>query len=1447
VAAEYGSRKQAEAMGKLPYIARYLGLSGDEALRHAIQYRQKVIDQAKQTPTGTKVIAPSAKVIPDAGALSASELQPQSLVQKMNVAIEGLKQQRAGFLAEITNLRAIQELDEATDEDVTQAAAAILDLQRGIRKIDERAKELTQQIKIVEAVANQVGEPSTKERIRNVLGKMFGVNPDQLSKLMPNLEIGSDAQINEKGEYTFADGTVVHGIKPTVVALYDPRSNKIAVIVERVTKGQERPILYHELFHKRGGQLLGAKGIAKAREEVIRWSTLPKSDPRRQLWERIKPRLDRAVEGRVGKDRETTMDEELLPYAIEQAVSDGYTIDPRKVLDKGVEGWLARTWNSFIRAIKSAFGATPKGMTIEDLLAAAYGAAQLELPPGFGTAAAPIVEKIARNLRGIPPMKPGVGALRAAAALRGTPFFAERAADLETGRETYVPELLPAERRVRGTRPTEADQTREQALADASREELEEAAAAPPPPGPSDILASSIFNFGPDKDVAIRNRDDLEQYARTKTRPNLPWIAEERNRWIKNIIDHQWPFLKWLEANSLPTRAWEKLKLVPGRLKSRAEKWNREITDPIASDIAKLAKSLNVGYDIAALDAGWFATTRHIPEANAALRQKFLARIAAGDASAVKDLRRLDETQRGLHPQLDDKMRLAAGGLTDREAAAIHHDLVSRYTPAQVRQVEAIADKIVAGFEELKNKAVASGQISQQALRQFPKFRYYVALTGPNSPVWDTNQASDAFGSYIAENKLRGREGRGGTVSESAVEALAERLGRVAAYEASAPFKEALNDLYMQTQATGQAIGLDRVAANLVQQPGVSDVIWNDPATGKRYIFRFEEPGIGEAILNKNREYTESTTLNVIDTITRKFARAQTQWVIAFGPINAIRDIQEKSILVRSRNVKDAQGRLVEPNALFKRSWKHVLNPETWRAAYALGFNDNHRASNATQIGQWSNELIEDGGVSTFGEQTRRGLRTIEERVKKEAAKLGIRGRGIQGWSGMEKFIRNYNLMFEIMSSLSVNAAMRELGVDRETASFTTLDLMNFQNVGAKTSWLRAMYAFFNPAVQSGFQIGRQLVTKQPGAAAGLVLTRGMRDFAGLMVASYFLQALMRLFSPDDPELGDELDGKGTWEVERNMSITILGVPVKIPVGFGLPQLAWGLVNSIFRWQSGRYDTADAVTQAAMAWMKSLYPIPISEVEITKNPMAFLVKTFTPTAFRPAVDLATNTDAWGNPLTVYYPDRSKYRSEQGKITTPLFWKNMAKELKDTFGLDVYPEHLKVMADTFMWGPPGYALQSFVDADKEKEGRKLNPFDEVPMSNWLRILGASRIIGGRSRYLEARYYDEYEKALTVRRDENLAKQRGNLRDWLREDPSRARRLAILKREETKMRLLGREFNDVVRSLQSGKTTFQASRPKLERIANARERAMRAFLSELKTPKWQYDTDVPGVAQ
>jgi N12 class adenine-specific DNA methylase len=982
----------------------------------------------------------------------------------------------------------------------------------------------------------------------------------------------------------------------------------------------------------------------------------------------------------------------------------------------------------------------------------------------------------------------------------------------------------------------------------------------------------------------IRTREQQQRFLETGEFPREEsWINRKLQALREALVDYQLPFKNWLDAHELGNNAWRELKLSSGKLKALMDRLDRQHLSALRQQVREAAKKYGLSTEQAVEYLGQWATLNHIPEANAHLRSKLerardeavrevmagitafdkdmdeahqdglvnqedfdrytsltneaeeaigrsderklgstvekinriLARRLEGAKISIKpsaafeaqaDLDHFDATQRG---EGTDRSKMA-GGRTDTEARELMGIAESKMDRADL---ERFGDAVVAAFRDLKEQAIRSGYISPQQAEGLPDFQNYVALTG--DPL--DQMGVDIFGSGLNDTKILARHGRE-SIPDNAYLALLQRAGRTLTYESTHSFKASLDELYRKAEGEVQAelgedAGVREIQKAVFEKIGLSKslktqfddlsnaVLWREPETGKEWLFRFDDPNVAEALHKENIEHIDNAILRGMSRMTRAFARTVTHFVPIFGPINSFRDIQEKSVLIRSRGVKDRAGNAIDPNQLTKRIWGHY-NFNTLKAAIRSAFDMENLGID--EAGQSAQRLIDLGGVSTFGQQLARTRESSDAEIKRLF--------GLRKWPGQAAdFMTRYNSALEIMSSLATFRALEEMGVDSKEAAYQTLQLMNFGQKGAHTGFLRALYVFANPAMQSGANLVGQLQTK-----------RGQRDMIMLTLLGIGLYALAQMTGDDDDELGNEIDQRGAYEVERNIVLKIWdGTFAKIPMGFGLPQFAWTLAGSLSRWMSGRYDAADVLAQTSKSLGRQYLPVGYSEVPVLEAPFSWMAKTFTPTLGRPLMDIATDSNAFGSSLTPWYPNPQKYHSEQGRVRTEEGYKWMAGWLKDNLGIDPYPEQVKALAEGYLVGPLGEMLRGVHGQDQAVKGEKGEPYQAVPLAG---MLGAGRFVAGERRFLETQYYELIEKG-----EELLRKHKSG--ESL--DPTERRRLGIYRGFGRAVQKANERKNKIFRSAADRDIPVSSITDRLVKTQTQKDKFMREAIKRWKS--------------
>lgn len=159
------------------------------------------------------------------------------------------------------------------------------------------------------------------------------------------------------------------------------------LIAENIEKGKALSVLLHELgVHIGFNNLFNAKEFAALVNVVKQWAARKDNS--------IEARVGRAAMDRVKEAKVPAhqMDEELLAYAIEEAVNAG--VNPYGVKTSGViRAWFSRIVKG-IKAALTAFKLAPDTLTAQNIVDIAYGAANIELETEIGIE----IEQIAKEV-----------------------------------------------------------------------------------------------------------------------------------------------------------------------------------------------------------------------------------------------------------------------------------------------------------------------------------------------------------------------------------------------------------------------------------------------------------------------------------------------------------------------------------------------------------------------------------------------------------------------------------------------------------------------------------------------------------------------------------------------------------------------------------------------------------------------------------------------------------------------------------------------------------------------------------------------------------------------------------------------------------------------------------------------------------------------------------------
>nr|DAO86048.1 MAG TPA: ParB ddrB-like ParB superfamily domain [Bacteriophage sp.] len=686
----------------------------------------------------------------------------------------------------------------------------------------------------------------------------------------------------------------------------------------------------------------------------------------------------------------------------------------------------------------------------------------------------------------------------------------------------------------------------------------------------------------------------------------------------------------------------------------------------------------------------------------------------------------------------------------------------------------------------------ASGRYTEAEYQEYKANRHYVPLTGdPNADV-DVDIISGAGSNALNIARDKTLKGRTSSEAEDAIDAVWKSIGKSTTYAGFAEFKSRIDDLfetevallkdkgYSDAEAREQATanlgiskrkmqGLTRSSDNVLIRKEGSD------------YYEYELPTqVMESLRNDNVEHANAF-LKVISKPTRWYARGVTQWTVTFAPMNMMRDTWEKSEFIRVQKLYDKNNRLVDSKTMDKIGRDTIKNAftdkEVWQATKRLGFGQELRDSVPAE--RMLKQLLKEGGVSNYGTYLDKTEVDLVKRLKKEnnplAGKLEKVGKVFEG----------YNKMFDTVSALASYKALVDNGIDSKQAAATTLELTNFRKTGSKMRGIKALYMFSQPTVMGAANLMRYLSTR-----------KGQIRFAAYMAVMTSLYTVLRSMDDED-EGGNKMDQLG--DITRYIPIPLGGGKYfKIPVGFGMAQMAWNFSTNIVKGAVGDISLTEAGTNMLVHSLKTFSPVSPSEISAAKYPMEKITLTATPSILQPVMQNVLNRSAFGNKITTNYVRDDKLKAEQSKATTAQFWKDTAIELNDTLGIDMHPEQIKNLFDGYssMLGSLKELNTIFVEnPNREDLGRKTR----TPFLN--------QFIGTTNEFaIQSRYYEASEEAGSVYKEYKSRKERNKLGDWL--DADKIKLIKFHEEEESIIKKARSEKANLTRALRSGKISAVA---------------------------------------
>ncbi|MGF6599781.1 hypothetical protein P3T23_004515 [Paraburkholderia sp. GAS448] len=764
--------------------------------------------------------------------------------------------------------------------------------------------------------------------------------------------------------------------------------------------------------------------------------------------------------------------------------------------------------------------------------------------------------------------------------------------------------------------------------------------------------------------------------------------------------------------------------------------------------------------------------------------------VASPDMMRARDAARDDLAEFGHAQQHDGRTdagetsRLLPGGATRAQAREAMRLLEQRYGKDDMQRLAAEHVKVHA---ELRRAGIDAG-VYDRSLEDSPLNRDYVPLTG--DPGISETGEHDVFGaSAMNHDLLRTRGGRA-SLADDALTAFHARASELSRAIAKQPFVEALTKAIRDEKPAGVHVVPDS------QPVGQRDVIRFRDEEGNRQKIYWDDHSVGQA-LRAGLNDAHSEVLQKIGAATRGYFQLITRFTPMFAPINRMKDVLERSFNAASRNILTAEGKPISRTRFFSDVARRQASPQMNGAV----LNFLRGAPDTSKFGQYLKELHEGGALMTYTNEYAKS----RESIIREAA----RARDIFNSKDVKEsaltlrdvalgYVNKWNEFFDTGSSLSIYAALRDQGVPKQEAQFRTLDLFDLNQRGKATGWARAFLPFANSTFKGGGNFVRSMSTR-----------RGQALFATAFVGGLMMYSMAHSMANDDPDTGNEVDNLPESTIANGIPVKVGDHFLSVPVGFGIPKVAWEMAVLASRAAAGKSDMSDVVFGAANAVLRETTPLSLPEGSsgsLLKD--AFM--TATPGLLRPAAQVALNTSQFGSPI-VRDLSPEQYRSMQGTMNTEESYKRLANGVRETTGLDLAPEEWKTLVNGYLIGPLTGVASLFQEPGAK--GKLQTTREELGLWD---AFGLSRLVKGNPRELESQFYSELDRAQRQQRagaagDEDV-------------DPAR---VDATTRAVNALRTLSQQAKQAYKDANGD---VELIRPELEAIEAQRGQIMRGYLRE-----------------
>jgi hypothetical protein len=485
-------------------------------------------------------------------------------------------------------------------------------------------------------------------------------------------------------------------------------------------------------------------------------------------------------------------------------------------------------------------------------------------------------------------------------------------------------------------------------------------------------------------------------------------------------------------------------------------------------------------------------------------------------------------------------------------------------------------------------------------------------------------------------------------------------------------------------------------------------------------IYEVHDPDMRRAL--KGVFKPETPVIDLANQVTSFFGQMHTRYNPAFGPLDFVRNLMTYSGLIGAKygpkagaQVMSAMSRVIAEGGMQK----------TLKFTNAYNRGDRKTLEKLGKTDPFYKDILEYydlGGPVAY-------VQGLTANQNLEGLAQQVNARGVFGITkeNFDNFFDAWIAMFESTSRIAAYRTVKDRlvkeGTPVEEAKVKAMafakDMANFQQVGDLGKTIGALYMFWRPAATGAVRAMRALAPgldfrtdaqikqffknqTKFGQITDAQADNAVREYNkerqnarlmsySLLGAGFFVYMMAYMLAGDDEEERNKvaIDDMTRWVrfARFNTGIEVGGKDLvfQLPWGFGPGALA-STGAQIASVAMGNQSLMDAANNIMDAGFESFMPLPISKIDKMENPTAWAVDSLAPSALRPLVEFAMNTDGLGR--SIYSDRQSRYADAfLGGDNVPDIWKDAARGMFSLTGggVDVSPGSMYFFANNYLDG------------------------------------------------------------------------------------------------------------------------------------------------------------------